>query len=67
MQTTSTQQSQNNRHHMHNHHLIRNFRPGSHLADVGPVLASLWARVFTVLLVIGALWLAVYWALSGNV
>ncbi|MDO8693247.1 MAG: hypothetical protein Q7J51_04055 [Sheuella sp.] len=52
---------------MHNHDLIRNFRPGSHLADVGPVLASLWARVFTVLLVIGALWLAVYWALSGNV
>jgi hypothetical protein len=67
MQTTSTQQSQNNRHHVHNHDLSRNLRPDAGRVDIGLVLASVWERVFTVLLVIGALWLAVYWALSGNV
>lgn len=38
---------------MHNHDLSRNFRTDAGRIGVGLVLASVWERVFTVLLVIG--------------
>jgi hypothetical protein len=37
------------------------------LAEISPVLVSVWARVLTTLAVLGLLWLAIFWAFAGNV
>ena len=35
--------------------------------QVSPVLAGVWARIFTTLAILGPLWLAILWAFVGNV
>jgi hypothetical protein len=35
--------------------------------EVSPVLAGVWARVFTTFAILGLLWLAILWAFTGNV
>jgi hypothetical protein len=47
----------------HNHGL----RLSGLLAEISPVLASVWARVLTTLAMLGLLWLAIFWAFAGNV
>ena len=47
----------------HNHGL----RLSGLVAEISPVLASVWARVLTTLVMLGLLWLAIFWAFAGNV
>ena len=37
------------------------------LAEVSPVLAGVWTRVFAILVGLGLLWLAIFWAFAGDV
>lgn len=55
--------------HVHDHSEPHNhgLRLGSLLAEISPVLASVWARVLTTLAMLGLLWLAIFWAFAGNV
>jgi hypothetical protein len=55
--------------HVHEHSVPHNhgLRLGGSLAEISPVLASVWARVLTTLAMLGLLWLAIFWAFAGNV
>jgi hypothetical protein len=55
--------------HAHDHALPHNhgLRLSGLVAEISPVLASVWARVLTTLAMLGLLWLAIFWAFAGNV
>ena len=55
--------------HVHNHseQYTHGLRLSGLLAEISPVLASVWARVLTTLTMLGLLWLAIFWAFAGNV